>query len=498
MVWYGLHMLPTLRLDASAAKPLYRQLHEQLREMIVSGRIGHGERLPPTRELAGSLGLNRATVASAYGLLEEDGLLKGQVGRGSFVESAESLSSGIAWDRMGPQGITGPTPPLPLSPDGISFASSRPAGDLFPLEDFRTACQEVIQGEAALSILQLGSPSGYPPLREYLLEEARGSGDVRPTDEIAVTSGCQQALDLLQRVLIRPGDVVALEDPVYPGLRNVFASAGARLIGIPVGPEGIDLDHFENVIGRERPRLLVVTPNFQNPTGATMPISARLALVRLAARSGVVIVENDIYGALRYEGESLSTLKQLDASGDVILIGSFSKIAFPGLRVGWVIGPKPVVQRLVEAKQWCDLHSDQLAQAVLHRFAQSGRLAAHVKKALHAGRKRLAAVLSACDAHMPAGTRFTRPQGGMSVWVRLPEGLDTGELLPRAERAGVNYLPGRYFAVSRPEPASLRLSFAALAPDRIRSGAAILGEIFSKELERVKAARNTGPAPALV
>jgi len=241
-----------------------------------------------------------------------------------------------------------------------------------------------------------------------------------------------------------------------------------------------------------------VTSNFQNPTGATMPLAARQTLLRLAGQAGVVIVENDIYGALRYEGDPLPTIKHLDPAGDVILIRSFSKIAFPGLRVGWVIAPKPVIARLVDAKQCCDLHSDQLAQAVLHRFAQSGRLAAHLKKVLHAGTKRLAAVLSSCDAHMPAGTRFTRPQGGMSLWVRLPEGIDAGELLPRAERAGVNYLPGKYFAVTRPESAALRLSFAGVAPDRIRAGVAVLGEIFGKELERVRAARESGPRPALV
>jgi len=297
---------------------------------------------------------------------------------------------------------------------------------------------------------------------------------------------------------VRAGETVVLEEPVYPGLKNVVAQAGARLIGVPVGAQGIDLEALERVLARERPRLIVVTPNFQNPTGATLPLAARRQLLKLVREAGVVLIESDIYGDLRYEGRALQTLKQLDETGDTVLLGSFSKIAFPGLRTGWVIGPRALVARLADAKQCCDLHSDQLAQAVVARFAASGRLAAHRERVRAAGAVRLRAVLAACERYLPPGTRFTRPQGGMNLWVRLPEPLDAGELLPRAERAGVSYLPGRYFAVGREEPGALRLSFAGLEPDKIRAGLAILGELFSKELERVRAARRLEPALAMV
>ncbi|HUQ92059.1 MAG TPA: PLP-dependent aminotransferase family protein [Bryobacteraceae bacterium] len=490
-------MLPPIQLDASSETPLYRQLCDQLRTHIHSGRLGRGHRLPATRELAGLLGLNRATVSSAYELLENEGLLKGHVGRGSFVDGGGGLASGISWDRFEPA-LTAPTPSLSLGSDGISFATSRPAEELFPLEEFRITCDEVIGGDHAGAILQLGSPAGYQPLRHYLLEEARREGVARANDEIAITSGCQQALDLIQRVLLMPGDTVALEDPIYPGLRSVFASGGARLLGVPTGSQGLDLGALEQILNRERPRALVVTPNFQNPTGATLTLSARQAVLRMAREAHVIVIENDIYGPLRYEGEALPTLKQLDASGDVVLLGSFSKIAFPGLRVGWVIGPQAFVSRLQEAKQRCDLHSDQLSQAVLLRFAESGRLAAHRARVLEAGGLRLCAVLAACQQYLPTGSHYTRPQGGMNLWVRLPEPLDSSELLPRAERANVNYLPGKYFAVSRVESGGLRLSFAGLNPERIREGVSILGGIFAAELERVRAVRRMAPAPALV
>jgi 2-aminoadipate transaminase len=212
----------------------------------------------------------------------------------------------------------------------------------------------------------------------------------------------------------------------------------------------------------------------------------------------VILVENDIYGPLAYEGEPIPTLKQLDETGDTILLRSFSKIAFPGLRVGWVIGPRPLIEKLTEAKQWSDLHTDQLSQAILFRFAQSGRLERHRQRMLTAGRERLHAVLHACEKHLPREVEFTRPRGGMSLWLRLPAPLDAGELLPRAEREGVTYLPGKYFGVSRPQPNSLRISFAGMAPDQIRSGIAVLGRILQNELERVRAHSPLNEAPAMV
>jgi len=369
---------------------------------------------------------------------------------------------------------------------------------LFQLEEFRATCREVIDSDDAQTILQLGSPSGYPPLRRYLLELSRTEGVARDSDDILITSGVQQAVDLLQRTLVRKGETVLLEDPVYLGLRNVFERAGARIVGVPVGANGIDLETLDRVIHRERPRLLAVTSNFQNPTGATLPLAARKKLIEIAQAAGVIVLENDIYGALVYEGEPIPTVKRLDESGDTVLLRSFSKLAFPGLRVGWVIGPRLLIERLTEAKLWSDLHTDQLSQAVLLRFAESGRLAEHRRLMIEAGRERLHAALSACEKYLPREAKFSRPRGGMSMWVRLPEPLDAGELLPRAEREGVTYLPGKYFAVSRPATNSLRISFAGMTPEQIRSGIAILGRIFQEELERVRAHAPRAETPAMV
>jgi 2-aminoadipate transaminase len=462
-----------IRLDANSDIPLYRQLYQYFAGEIEAGRLEAGERLPATRELAGQLGLNRTTIAAAYELLESDGWISGEVGRGSFVRQRRAGTSrkSIIWNELLPsagsfRGSSGHT-----AGTLISFATSRPSEQLFPLEEFRQTCRETLEDPGLAGMLQLGSPGGYEPLRRHLLEEARTEGVAGPNDDIIITNGCQQALDLLCRVLVRPGDPVAIEDPVYPGLKNLFSQAGAQLIGIPVG----QVDQIQ----RHRPKLVVVTPNFHNPTGETLSLAARRELLRLP---GAVIIENDIYGALRYEGQALPTLKQLDETGGTILIRSFSKIAFPGLRVGWVIGPRPVIQRLMDAKQLTDLHTDQFSQAVLLRFQESGRLAEHQKSMLFAGAERLRAILRACGQFLPAGSTFSRPQGGMNLWVQLPEFLDAGELLARSQASGVNYLPGKHFSVSRNWSNALRLSFAGLSTLQIEQGVSLLGEVFSGEM----------------
>lgn len=488
-------MLPPLELDSQAAEPLYRQLHRQLRELILSGTLQRGERIPPTRELAALLGVNRATVAAAYELLEQEGLIRGHVGRGSFVAGGPP-GGGLDWEkRLGPGAVE-------MRSWGagarISFVSARPEEALLPVDEFRACCREVIESGEVAGLLQLGSPYGYGPLREWILEQARSDGTARTGDDVVVTSGCQQALDLLERVLARPGETVAVEDPVYPGLRDVFLRGGARIVGIPVGCGGIDLAALARTLEREPVAALAVTPNFQNPTGETMGLEARRELLRLAQRARVAVIENDIYGPLRYRGEDLPPLKRLDETGLVILVRSFSKLAMPGLRVGWVVAPRAVARRLAECKQIADLHSDHLAQAVLLRFAASGRLEAHRRRLVEAGRARLDAVLEACAKHLPEGSMHTRPEGGANLWVRLPEPLDAERLLAKAEEAGVSYLPGRLFAVQRAETGGLRISFAGLAPEKIGEGMEILGRIFRAEWRRLRAAEGAGLAPAIV
>ena len=292
---------------------MYRQLSEQIAQQIRAGVLAHGDRLPATRELAGLLGLNRTTVSAAYEILESEGLISGQVGRGSFVTGSAESAGGVDWSGLlerNEASVSGPN--SGWSKDVISFAVSRPSRDLFPLDEFRATCATVLARRDLADILQLGSPSGYEPLRRYLMEEARRQQLAGTADDLLITNGCQQALDLIGRVLLRPGDTVAVEDPLYTGLKNLLTGMGAQLCGVPVGVDGMDPVQLERVLEREKPRFLVVTSNFQNPTGVSLPLAARRALLDAARKASVPVIENDAYGELRYSGEPLPALKQLD------------------------------------------------------------------------------------------------------------------------------------------------------------------------------------------
>jgi 2-aminoadipate transaminase len=493
MLYWFLPMEIHPRLDPHSGVPIYRQLGVYLQRLIETGDLRSGDRLPPTRDLAGQLGLNRTTISAAYELLEAIGLIRGEVGRGSYVcgrpdRRAEKLN----WSHALTASVS---TSAGMAANGvISFTSSRPSEKLFPVEDFRECCRDVLESRNLKTLLQLGSPGGYEPLRRYLLDRAVQSGMARDSDDILITNGCQQALDLLRRALVRTGEKVALEEPVYPGLKNLFLEAGVELIGLPTDSQGIDLYAVERAF-EAGAKVLVVTPSFQNPTGATMPAAHRVEICRMARAAGVAVIENDIYSELAYdEGNALPRLKQLDT--DVILLGSFSKVAFPGTRVGWIIGPRPAIARATELKQLADLHTDHLSQAFLLRFAESGKLARHQAIVIAAAKEKLRALDQSCRRYL-ADCTWKVPAGGMNMWIQLPAGLDAVALRGLAQQAGIDYLPGRYFSVSRPLDSGLRLSFAGLDPNEIRKGIEILGALVQNAVN-AREGRDSHPALALV
>ena len=283
------------------------------------------------------------------------------------------------------------------------------------------------------------------------MEQARQRGIAGPDDDLLITSGCQQAFDLLQRVLASHGETVLLEDPVYPGLRNVFLRGGARVAGVPVGEHGIDLEALARTIEKEHPRLIVLTPNFQNPTGTTIPEVSRRTLLAMARRAGVVVVENDLYGDLRYRGAEIPAFKNWISPATPSCCPAFRRSRFRACASAGPSGratssralrkpSSPAICTRISSRRRCCCAS--LFPAAWPRIAQ---------KMLARGRERLDATLAACAAELPAGSHFTRPEGGMNVWVRLPEPLDAADMAARADREGVSFLPGRHFAVSRPQ-----------------------------------------------
>lgn len=479
--------MTNILLNPSSDTPIYKQLADGIGSLITRQILRPGEKLPPTRELAGQLGLNRTTISAAYAALDELGLISGKVGRGSFVsERHPAITPALSHE------VTG------HALNGASFVSSRPAAIDFPLEQFRRFTREVADSSEAATILQLGSARGYAPLRRYLLDEAIGTGVAGPGDDLIITNGCQQALDLIAHVFAAPGTSIAVEDPVYHGMLRAFARSGADMFGVPVDDAGMDVAALEAILERHRPKLVAITPSFQNPTGATLSLNRRQRVVALAERFDCTVVEIDIYSPLRYVGEALPALKELSRSGNVLLLRSYSKVCFPGLRVGWAIGSSTLIARLAEAKEISDLHSDQLSQAVLLRFAKSGELDRHLLRTREIGKQRLEAVLDACERYLPPGTRWTRPEGGMSLWVDLPPPLTADALLTKVQARGVDFLPGRHFAIRDSHARGLRISFGGLSPLEIRRGIQILGECAAFEMNALLSAGGREQLPALV
>ena len=246
----------------------------------------------------------------------------------------------------------------------------------------------------------------------------------------------------MRRVFVGPGDEVVLENPTYPGALSIFCGTGSKFISVPVTDKGMDLDALEDVLSRRRPKLIYTVPTYQNPTGATLDMLARHRLLGLAIKHRIPIIEDDIYSELRYDGPMLPSLKALDDHGVVISIGSFSKVGFPGLRVGWIVAPREVIGHLNVAKQHCDLHASLLTQAAVYEFSRHGHLQKHIKRVRRAYRQQRDAMLQALEKYFPAEAKWTRPAGGMAVWVTLPGMLNADEVLVHSAESGVIFSPG--------------------------------------------------------
>jgi 2-aminoadipate transaminase len=308
-------------------------------------------------------------------------------------------------------------------------------------------------------------------------------------------------LDLLRRALLTPGDTVVCENPTYTGLWNVFESPGVRLLGVPVAAEGMDLEALEALLEQTHVKLIFCSPSFQNPTGYSMPLAARQHLLELAVRFQVPIVEDDVYGALRYRGRLVPTLKALDTKGLVIYLNSFSKVGFPGLRVGWMVASRRVIERLRWAKQRADLHTNLLGQAVVQELGCRGWLDKWIRKTCKVYQHKQNVLRRAIERHFPSEVRAVYSEGGMSVWVELPAHLDAAELLVKARERRVIFAPARYFYFQNPKHNALRLCYTALSDDKIEKGVAILGELLKAEMRRTKRGRQgsiTGASVALV
>jgi GntR family transcriptional regulator/MocR family aminotransferase len=508
------------RPDRRLSQPVYAQLAELLRAWIEAGRLAPGEKLPATRDLARGLGLARNTVTQAYVTLGELGFVTSHVGQGTFVAAggsagASSAAQGFARSkrRSAPAIASLPMEParafawsglfslrardLPLPAalrrerPGRAFAFDFRGGQVdagsFPARELARAAVRAVRAHGP-ALTTAPEPFGLPALRERVARGLVARGIACGSEDVAIVAGAQQALDLVARVLIDPGDTVAIEQPGYFGAALAFGASGANLVGVGVDEQGLRTDELARLLRARRVKLVYATPAVQSPTGVALVDDRRRALLELADRHQTPVVEDDYDCELRLGSATAPALKTGDRAGQVIYVGTFSKALFPGLRVGYLVAARPLLERVALAHLASDFEASRFAQVVLLELLASGAFERHVRRVRRLYAERLGALRTALAGALPAGAAVTEPAGGSSVWVKLPTGTDADAVFAAARDAGVAFTRGDAFSIDGAFGDCLTLSFANLTPERIAEGIAILG--------RIVAARVTQAAPA--
>jgi 2-aminoadipate transaminase len=377
-------------------------------------------------------------------------------------------------------------------PDIISFAGGLPAADVFPVEEFAAACERVLREQGAIA-LQYSTTEGYLPLREMIVRHSANYGIKITPENVLITSGSQQALDILGKILIDPGDRILVESPTYLAAIQAWKTYGAEFITVPMDNDGMNTDYLEEAL-RAGPKFIYVLPNFQNPTGVTLSLKRRHRLIELADQYGVPIVEDDPYGQLRFEGEHLPSIVVLDSQfrdnsapcyrGNVIYLSTFSKTLAPGIRLGWVIAPPEVIRKLVEAKQGSDLHTATFNQMVAYEVSRGGFLDRHIHLIRKVYGERRDLMLAAMDRFFPPEVDWTHPQGGLFLWGTMPTYIDASDLLKTCLERKVAFVPGEPFHADGGGKNTMRINFSNATHDEIQEGISRLGIAIGEKVGR--------------
>jgi len=478
-------------IDRQSETPLYQQIESYLRQGILSGSLSADTRLPACRQLAHDLGVNRTTVENAYSALEADGLVFSRMGSGTYILPQNLIpaiprnSLDAPWplwqqsvqDRnfISKSDIVDEMLQAAGHPRPISFASGISDARQFPVEEFRKVLQTVMRRDQIAS-LEYGERNGYAPLRKGIAHILASQGLQAHPENILITAGSQQAIFLASQVLLKPNDIVLVEDPTYSAALDLFRTLGFQIVGIPMDSQGMQVEKLETLLQQYHPKLIYTIPNFHNPTGTCLSSARRRQLIVLADRYNVPILEDDFVGDLRYEGHAQPSLKALDTNGQVIYVSTFSKMLMPGLRVGFIVADGPVYESLLNFKRLSDLATSTLIQRALDAYVTVGRYQAYLHRSGQTFRKRRDAMLDAIDRHLPPGVSFDTPKGGLFIWLCLPKSLAAEDLLPFASKEGVSFAPGNFFftdGVSGKE--WIRLNFASQPVEDIEEGIRRLG-----------------------
>lgn len=459
------------------AKPLYKSIARGIKKKIEDQTIKGGSRLPAVRHLAKNLGVNISTVVAAYKSLEEDGLVYTKPGSGTYcmpspaqtAQSDEEASELFLREEF-------ESGRLIVSGDMINLAGNSPSAGVFPVSDFKKAVNEVLDTDGGYAFSYQES-EGYRPLREILSEFSKSHYGIDcSADEILVTSGAQQALDVISKALIKHGDTVMAELPSYTGIRSVFTIHGAKMLGIPVEHDGIDLNITEYYAKNCRPKFLYIMPVYQTPTGVCLSAEKRRRLIELAEKYDFYIVEDDLFSDLNLVGERLFPLKKEDTCGRVIYVKSFSKLMMPGIRTGFIITPKKLFENMAKAKYATDLSGSGFIQRALAVYFKNGFWNKNIEGLVGYYRKRLEITLRAVNSFKRYGIGHAEVKGGFGVWLNLPSNVTDMDIYYKCKQRKVIVAPGSsfYFTPAAGYQHHLRLSFAS--SERLTDGLKIVGE----------------------
>jgi DNA-binding transcriptional MocR family regulator len=453
---------------------------------IDDGRMRTGERLPPIRAVASACDVTRATVQDAYRLLAERGLVEGTVGRGTVVLAGER--AGGSADAPRPlsayaeaalrrsQEMPGVLPLPPGRALVANFAELAPDGDRFPVDAWRTAMDEVLRQRGSALLGYGHAANGLPELRALLAARAREFDPGLTADDILVTAGAQQALDLVLRTFCTPGDAVVVTLPSYHQMHGLLRAHGLHVVQVPWSAAGIDLAALERALQRQPVRLVYLMPTFHNPTGRSLDAAQRRALMDVVARTSVPLVEDEYQCSLRIRGTPPPTLRALDPRGLTVTVSTVSKELFPALRIGWIAGAPALLQPMGAVKRFMDLETSPLLQAALVEFVARGHLDAYLAQLRAELRARHEALQRACRAHLPAGSSITEPDGGFVAWLELAEPGHGERLAELAAERGVRVVPGRVFDLLGQPSRGVRLSLTRADAQQIDAGIAVLAD----------------------
>ena len=477
-----------IRLNADDKRPLYLQLRDGLRARLLGGTIAAGSRLPASREMAKQLHVSRNTVDEAYRMLESEGLVRVVRGQGVFAaqkENAQTVKSApFDWERrisreakdyadfrenegrvdLGSRKV-------------ISFSSLAPDYHAFENDAFRRALNTVMMREGSV-LLAYGYTRGYEPFREYVRQYLEGKGLHMDGQEVLIVNGFRQGAGLVVETLVDAGGCVAVEAPTYNGFLGILRARGAQAVPVACDEEGMIVSELEKAISEKQIQLVYLIPTYHNPTGRNMSLKRRQEILALCREHDVPILEDGFNEELRFRGECHPAIKALEGAENVVYAGSFSKVLFPGIRIGWVVADKGLTRYLVHEKYNQDIHTPPLLQAALREYCLEGNLDRHINRTRGLYRERLDALYGALEKHFAGRATWQKVEGGFSAWVEFPEHLDLRTAMEDAKNCGVLYAPGDAFYPDGRGRNCIRLGFSRLEPEKIEEGVELLSEFI--------------------